>query len=89
MIQVNTVWTLILVLLLLMVTLPRAVPHLSHDALIHTRQGVACSEGYMQVRKYKPNELGDIKRNETKLALQQLVSAEANKRIRGKVRVND
>lgn len=93
MIQVNTVRILILALLLLMMTLPRAVPHLSREALIHTRQGAACSERYVQVldtsRKYKPNELGKIKRNETKLALQQIVSAEANKRFRGKVRVND
>lgn len=93
MIQVNTVWILILALLLLMATLPRAVPLLSREALIHTGHGTAYSERYVQVldtsRKYKPNELGKIKRNETKFALQQIVSAEANKRFRGKVSVND
>lgn len=39
--------------------------------------------------RYKLNNVGSIKRRETKLAFQKFVSAKANKRLMGKVKGND
>ena len=91
--QVNIQWVLVLVLLLKIASLQLAVPNVEQETLGHAMQDAASIERYMQVldisRRYKLYSIGNIKRNDTKLALRKFVSAETNRRLRGKVRGND
>ncbi|MEJ8752551.1 hypothetical protein WKS98_07995 [Lagierella sp. ICN-221743] len=91
--QVNIQWVLVLVLLLKIASLQLATPSVEQETLGHAMQDAASIERYMQAlyisKRYKPYGIGSIKRNDTKLALRKFVSAETNRRLRGKVRGND